>query len=504
MSRTVLSDAQGDFRGGLNLTADPLQLAPNEVRRADEAVLTEYGGITKRLGTQRLNNSVLHATGVQNGFAWLKDDGTQQLLAVANGTLYTASYGLGNAWTSQSGSLATTGAPSFASFRAGSSEVVYIADGGTPGLNKWNGTTLTTNIASTPAVTQLAVYNQRLFGVAGNNQTIYWSALNNGDSLGLAGSGGGEAIIRTFGDQNIVGIAPFGSSLLVFHVSGISRFTGLTQDDIAIASGAQGVTGDVGAIAPRSIVSTERGVFFLSDRGFFVCNETTVENISLKIQRVVQDLNLSQSTNVVGIHVRATKEVLYYLPSVGVYRYNYALGAWTGPCVGGLVSPATTAYWEAQDAEKQPIVLMGDASGYVKQTDAPAIYKDNAAVNGTGGTAYTFAVQCRRLYAGDPAGTKSFKWLYLLTALRGANQAGVQYTSQLGGGTATLSASGSTGAWGIGTWGSGVWSLSTTTPVRVPIDAQGPYLDVLLTDGSTTTSLWSRVELEAFDYGRRF
>ena len=153
MPRPILRDEQGDFRGGLNLAADDVHVGENEVRRADEAVLTQYGAINKRLGSQYLNDSALSAShAVQNGYTWLKDDGTEQLLAVVNGTLYTANYGIPTTWTAIAGSLKTTGTPSLVGFRDATGEVVYIADGDTtnPALNKWNGTTLTTHIASTP------------------------------------------------------------------------------------------------------------------------------------------------------------------------------------------------------------------------------------------------------------------------------------------------------------------------------------------------------------------
>lgn len=510
MARLVRRDAQADFRGGLNLAADPLQLANNEVRQADEAVLTEYGGITKRFGSQKLHNSAIAASyGIQNGFAWFKNDGTQQLLAVTNGTLYTAPYSIGTTWTARTGALATSGAPSFAAFRDGAGEVVYIADGGE--LNKWNGTAVTANITGTPTATVLCVYNQRLFGVTGTNQTLYWSAINNGDSLGLAGSGGGSAIIRTFSDQTLTGLAAFRSSLLVFHTSGISRFTGLTQDDIVISAGTQGVTSDVGTVAPRSIVQTEQGVYFLSDRGFFVATESEVQPISFRLDPLVRDLNLSQATGVIGVQSRATKEVLWYLPAVGILRYNYALGAWSGPCAGGYLSPVTTALFEAQDADKQPIVLAGDATGIVKHADKANVHRDNVAVDGTGGTPYTFVVACRRLYAGDPSNIKSFKWAYLMTDLRGASTAGVTWSSTNGGGTYTIAGSGGDATWDVTlTWpnppqAGDVWPEGTgTQPLRVPIGAQGQYLDLTITDSSSAASLWSRVELEGFDYGRRY
>ena len=508
MPRPVLRDGQGDFRGGLNTAFDEEALEPNEMRRAEEAVLTEYGAVLKRLGTQYVHNAVLHASGIQNGYGWLRDNNTQQLLAVANGTLYTATYSIGTTFTAQVGIFRTTGTPAFASFRDATSEVVYIADGDSAtSLNKWNGTAVITNIASTPAgITQLAVYNQRLFGCTGSDQKVFWSTLNNGDSLGIAGSGGGEAIIRTFSDQNVTGLAAFGSSLLIFHTSGISRFTGMTQDDIAIAAGAQGVTSDVGALNGRSIVNTPQGVYFLSDRGFYVATEQGVSPISLKIDDKTRSWNLTQASGVIGVHRRAIREVWWYVPDVGVLRYNYALQAWTGPCQGGYVEPATKALWEAVDGDFQPIVLAGDASGRVKLCDAPLIYRDNAPTTGIGGTVFSMAVRPRRMYFGDAASFKAFKWMYLTVGLRSSTIASVVWQSPNGSGAYTLPnpTGGGTGTWGTGTWGTGTWGAGATKPMRVPINGYGDYIDVTFTDGGEAQSAWSRVEVQGFDYGRRY
>lgn len=511
MPRPRLRDAQGDFRGGLNLSYDEDALAPNEMRRADEAVLTEYGAVSKRLGTQHLMaNGLTGSADVQNGFAWLKDNGTQELLAIADGTLFTASYAIPATWTSRTGTptakVATTGAPALVSFRDGSGEVVYIADGASAtSLNKWNGTTFTTDLTNTPGkIRSLAVYNQRLFGCTGEDQKIYWSTLNNGDSLGYAPSGGGEAIIRTFGDQNITGLAAFRSSLLIFHVSGISRFTGLTQDDISIAAGAQGVTGDVGAVATRSIVATPDAVYFLSDRGFYVATEGGVAPISLKLDPLIRRLDFTDAGGIVGVHNRAEKEVWWFLPDLGVYRYNYALGAWTGPCKGGYTTPVTTALWEAVDAEEQPIVLVGDASSFVKQADKVGIYKDNVSSSGTGGTPFSMAVQCRRLFFEDPMQFKTYKWAYVQCTLKGSTSAGFKWTTPRGTGIYTFQNTGGAAEWGTGVWGTGTWGAGGAKPVRIPISGYGQYIDILLTDDGEAQSVWSRVEIDGFDYGRRY
>ncbi len=508
MPRPPVRDGQTDFRGGLNTASTEEAVAPNELRRAEEAVLTEFGAVLKRLGTQRLQDAALAAGPVQNGYGWLRDNGTQQLLVVADGSLFTATYGIPTTFTVRAGSLKATGAPAFASFRDASSEVAYIADGDSAtSLNKWNGTALTTNLVNTPAgVTQLAVYNQRLFGCTGTDQKVFWSAINNGDSLGHAPSGGGEAIVRTFSDQNITGLAAFGSSLLMFHTSGISRFTGLTQDDIAIAAGSQGVTSDVGAIGGRSIVNTPQGVYFLSDRGFFVANETSVSPISLKIDDQTRSWDLAQASSAIGVHRRALREVWWYVPSVGVLRYNYALQAWTGPCAGGYTTPVTTAMWEAVDTDQQPIVLAGDAACRVKLCDAPLIYRDNVPTAGVGGTVYSMAVRCHRMYHQDPMGFKAYKWLYLIAGLRASTTASVIWQTPTESGSYTLQnpTGGGPGTWGTGVWGTGVWGAGATKPVRVPINGYGDYIDITFTDGGEAQSAWSRVEVDGFAYGRRY
>lgn len=526
MPRSVLRDRQGDFRGGLNTASDEEALAPNELRRAENAVLDEYGAVKKRLGTRRLHTSAI-GTGspIQAGYAWLKGDGTQQLMVVENGTLYTGSYGLPMTWTAQVGALNSTlpTYPSMVAFRqvTASAEVVYISDGRSTGttptsLNKWDGTTLTTNIAGTPSDIQyLEVYNQRLFGVTGRDQSIWWSGINNGDSLGNGVSGGGQAIIRTFSDQNITGLATVGASLLIFHVSGISRFTGLTQDDIAISAGAQGLTSDVGAIFGRSIVNTPMGAFFLSDRGFYLATETSVTPISGKINDIVQTWDLN-THRIFGVHNRAQKEIWWYVrsgtassPYTGVFRYNYALNAWTGPHTGGYTasSPATNTFvfFEAVNTQKLPIVLRGDQVGFISQCDAPDTARDDAPPTGSGGTTYSMVVKLRRMFFGDAITKKKLKWGYVQCNIGSSLQATVTWESPEDTGIYTIpNPAAAASAWGSGTWGTGTWGAGGSVALRFPVSGGGTYADVTFTDSGDSPSAWSLMELDGFDYGRRY
>jgi len=49
--REKVVDQQPKFDGGLNNVSDDAALLPNQLRRADNARLTDYGAITKRGGT---------------------------------------------------------------------------------------------------------------------------------------------------------------------------------------------------------------------------------------------------------------------------------------------------------------------------------------------------------------------------------------------------------------------------------------------------------------------
>ena len=348
---TRLADQQPRFDGGLNDVSDDAAGQDNQMRRAFNARLTDYGAVTKRGGTQRTSTAALAAASVLNGFTFRQDSGTRQILAVCNGTLRTTTYGsFPWTWASQTGTFSTTVVPTFAQFRdAGGNDVVYIADGGL--LNKWNGTALTTNIANTTDCAVIAVHNERLWGTVNSTypDSIFYSALNNGDTLGYGPSDGGQIIVRTFGDEAIVGLASINTSLLIFHRRGISRLTGFGQDDITTQPA--GLTADVGTIAAKSIVANNNIAFFISERGLYRCNEAEVAPVGTPtkpdpILPIIRQLSSANFDKIRAVLNRATKELWITIPGYGCYQYHTVLDSWSGPWDGGYISPDTTALFE--------------------------------------------------------------------------------------------------------------------------------------------------------------
>ena len=508
MSRRKLADVQPGFDGGLNTVSDESALQPNQMRRAVNARLTDFGAATKRGGTQRISTAAISANPVQNGFTWRKDGGTQEILVVVNGTLYTTTYGaFPRTFTAQSGALSTSVNPTFAQFRDASADVVYIADGST--INKWNGSALTiTGIGGTINTSVVVVHNQRLWGCGDANfpDSIFYSGLNNGDTFSVGASGGGQIVVRTFADETVVGLASVNTSLLIFHRRGISRLTGFGQDDITVAP--QGLTADVGTIAPKSIVSVGNMAFFVSERGMYMCNEAEVSPVATKetpdpILPIIRTLSSSQFDLIRAEFNRATRELWVTIPGVGCYQYHTLLRAWSGPWDTGWISPDTTALFETLNSSGLPVLLRGDASGWVSLCDAPGVFQDNVAAAGTGGTPYSMTVQMHRMYCGDDAEAKALRYGYLTANLKGSAATTAQWQTETDYVSSNLPAT-TYGVWGIGAWGTGTYSTISSANYRIQMSGTGYYIDVTIVDSSTTSApVLSRFQLETFSLGRR-
>jgi hypothetical protein len=71
-----------DFTGGLNVDIPEIQLANNELSRANNIVLLKRGGWKKRPGTSKFN-ATSYSRDITQLFEWKRKDGTVQLMAVS-------------------------------------------------------------------------------------------------------------------------------------------------------------------------------------------------------------------------------------------------------------------------------------------------------------------------------------------------------------------------------------------------------------------------------------
>jgi hypothetical protein len=506
---TRLGDMQPSFDGGVNTVSDDLALLPNQLRESTNCRLTDFGAVTKRQGTIRTSSAVLAAYSVLNGYTFRRDASTPQILAVCNGALRTATYGAFPwTWATPTATLSTSVPPSFAQFRDGSADVVYIADGGL--LNKWDGTTFTGDIASTNDYKVVCVHNERLWGFGSTTtpDSIGYSAINNGSTLGVGASGGGSIIVRTYGDETVVAGCSIGTSLLIFHRRGVSRLTGYGQDDITVAP--TGITADVGIIAKYSVVRVDNLAYFICERGLYRVNDSGVAPVATRetpdpLLPLLRSLTSTQFDAIRCEFNRATRELWISIPANGTYVYHTLLNAWAGPWDGGYISPDTTALWETLDANGLPCILKGDSSGWVSRCDVTDSAYDNVAAAGTGGTLFTMTAQLHRFYFGDDALEKSLRWAYMTANLRGSQSCTVSFATEREQGSFVVADEVGYSTWDTGNWDDGrTWGASPTSQsYRVPLGFTGHFANVAISDSSTSIIDISRVQAEAFSIGRR-
>lgn len=487
---TRVSDMQDGFKGGLNTTASPSELESTELRTAENCRLTSFGAVVKRFGTQRTSAATLGGSAlidpVRGGIAWFQPSSTTEM-AVRNGVLYTSpANAIPMTWTAQAGALSTSAYPSFAGFRDATGECMYIADGGK--LNKYKAGALTVDIAVTPAaISRVAVQNARLFGISGVDQTLYYSGLNNGDTLGdPATADAGSQVVRTFSSQELTGLGALGQSLIMFHRAGISRFTGYGNDDITIASGTRGISADVGTIAPDSFIAVENVGYFLSDRGFYAITESGVKSLSAKIDSVMTDFTFNNINQVKVLHNRTYREVWWWLPAIGIYIYNYRLDSWSGPLTGIYVTPDVHSMWETRDSLNKPVIMTGHAYGHVRKGDIGV--KDDVLSDGTAGQAFTMNAQCHRMYCGTPESEIAYRFIEV------EGDTGASALTTVAWATETASSSAVFAAHVAG-------QISS----RAQANGRGKYIDVTLSDSSiVATPNFSRVVVKGFSYGERY
>ena len=436
-------DGWFDWRGGLNTTFSPDILDKSELRYARNARLTEYGGVSKRSGTQRGHATTLGgASGFSNGFSsgfgssasvigmyqWDNPSVTAQLVAICDGDLNHKTVAAAN-YTNVSSTLSTTVRVSFAPYKTSGTNRLYFADGA---LRKWTATTLTTSISGAPSAKFLRVYKERMFASDGT-QTIYWSKINDPETW--AAPDGGQANVETYDSEGIVGMEVVGSSLLILKPDSIARFTGTTADTIDIDKGTEGVSSSVGCVAAGTICRADDFMFFLSDRGPHIATEGGVVSISMKIEAEMPDWNWGQIANSVAVFHPARKEILLFVPGTGssqnnlCYCYNTRAQAWTGPW-GFSQTFAVCSAGRYEKADGTEGVMVGGYDGFVRDMDYTASARDDVLSSGVGGTDVVFEIEMPPLLFNDPSSVKDMKSTQWVQAALG------------GGGTLTMSMTG--------------------------------------------------------------
>lgn len=272
-----------DFTGGLNLRADPFQLAANESPDMLNVDVDPRGGVFQRGGSSRFNASAIGS--IANGsftpkklFGWQR--GTPQLFVAANGTIY---YGTSTSFTSTTVAYTATDGPTFATWTGTTPtgtpvSSVYIACGqASANLIKWDGSTATALTPSGAAAWQNALaspstgHGPRGDFVASHVDRL-WVASTYEDGAGYPNRvrfshpnfpeswREQDYIDIVSGGDGITAMVPFNGALLVFKKTSVHAIYGYDTDSFQVVA----LTEAIGALNSNCVVATERGLFMFS------------------------------------------------------------------------------------------------------------------------------------------------------------------------------------------------------------------------------------------------
>lgn len=514
-SKPMLSDGQEGFTG-YNSDGLYTRLNANDIALMNNVRVLRDGSVAKRPGMVGVANNI---TGQFPLFAaaWNRATAGGEIIvsggASGSGKVYKVVV-TGNAGATTSLSTTSVLHTGAAHFRDGTAECLYMACGSGK-LSKWDGTTFSDrSIGLTLNLKYVWVYNQRLFGVTASDQTLYWSGLNNGDSIGDTTGGGGSATVRTYGGAVLVGGFALGSSNILLHRNAVSIFRGTTFDDINITAGVAGHSPTLGAVS-------ERGYTVVGDTGYMM----TTEGLAVITEAGVM---LVKETGIID----PCADDLRQFPANGArvsMAYNVRaeeLWIWTG---GGTTGNGTCSYYiyrpiarkftghstgiggAADDAQQFVAAYLNTGAPQFLVNNNGALYGFDFVVQ-TGSSsyekyddvnsAYNSFFRCRRLFTSDAKSEKAWRWLYVTM--------GQSYTTF---GVAPVAA-GTDSKCKVTYQPVGGSSVTQSTPTilseRVnilPLSGTGPAIDITITDASTsnTSQGWrcTAVSVEGASLGER-
>jgi hypothetical protein len=248
-----------------------------------------------------------------------------------------------------------------------------------------------------PALTTVLLHKSRLWGIASDRRTI-WYSKSFQDDLGTAP--GFSTSFRIGFDEELTALASMDEKLIVFGEQSIWYILGegpAPDGSNSDLTSANGIQTDVGCIDPRSIVSTPDGIMFQSARGLYLLTR----GLELVwIGRAVKDQLISYPNVTSAVLVPNKNQVRFSCNNDAgtahvVLVFDYVEKQWTTfRYLGGTVAIADACVWEGQ---------------YTFATTARAIYQESAATYLDAGSWVTLTLETAWLSAAGPLAFQSVR-----------------------------------------------------------------------------------------------
>jgi len=408
MPLPATTDVRFDWRGGVNRQFTQDTRDGTELTTAQNCRFEQLGALTKRTTTKRIHaNAIGSGTDPVRGVYYF-NPGTPQIVAICDGKLYHKTLAAAD-FTEVSTVPIPDVAARFFTYRSGNDILLYICAGG---LFKWNGTTLTDE---TPTVDGSprefidgVIYRNRAYATEGTKR-LYVSARLDPDEWVV---GGDYYDIEQYDAEPLTSLLKVGSSLLPMKRDTVSRYTGISTEDVQIDTEQEGISATLGNIALQTAIQIDEAGLMLTEAGLFIVTESGIEEISGKIDAVfVDEVNRAQWQNAVAGYLKRRREVVLFLPPTGSsnntlgWLFNLETRTWAGPWVSTFPITCLGRYERANGDDS---LLAGGSDGFVRDLDASAetVSKDDMLADGTGGTAIPLSVELPTLIEGVPMRNK--------------------------------------------------------------------------------------------------
>ena len=474
-----------NLTGGLNDTADPVTLSPNEAADLQNVIFSNAGGIERRGGFSRINSSAIGSTAVGTGLTFYRQSDADRFLVslVSSGVtdkLYKMDYGAGTTgpdgtWDDVSSSLSLSFSDNELGDFAPFQDTLYIAYGdGTRSLLKYTGSGDATELTSLPDAAMVEAH-KRILWVAGRSDArsqLNFSNLDVPETFTATDS----IAVETNDNQVITGIKSALDCLYVFKTESIWRVCGSDRDNFNLEQMVRGV----GASGNQTIALINNQFVFLTNQGNIVVYDggITIQLLSSKIQGTLSTLNLERLPQAVGLAFDdGTGDEDYYLclsrQGEGTNQlmlvYDTLFKAWTK--FTGIACNALTVY---ETGTRQRALAFFDYAGRAN------LYPDTEADAGATIASFYRSGHLRL----DVPQQKTFQQIQAIFQQRENERVTLNYYIDFGTTTSgySISLAGTGAIWDTAVWDTAVYADVATIISRNPIGHTGDFIQWDITD----------------------
>lgn len=358
------------LNGGLNSTAGPLGLEPNEFSSLLNIDFDKFGSFLKRNGYTALNTSAFNSSARWTGLYWFElASGTRYLVGTCGNKLAKMD-SLDGTWDDITGALTITAGnlTSFTTFRDN-----LLGTNGVDVPFLWTGTgngsamTVPTGLTTAKSVEVFSSYTF-LANVTVSATTyksrVYWSAL---DSISSWDTADFNDVSRDDG-QTITCIKTLADRLVIFKERSIylAFFTGDADVPFRFVKSSS----QVGCIAQFSVQEVDNGLVFLATDGIYYFDGNNSFKISDRINETIQSYNEVQFSQCCSMYQHDKNRYWLAIPGpssstndkvITWDSFNNALSIYDG------MAPSAMTVIYNSGLEERP--YWGDYSGFVYRSD---------------------------------------------------------------------------------------------------------------------------------------